>query len=164
MTTLVLYYSLSGTTQSVARNIAQALDTDLATIRCARYRPGVLGYALAGFDSLRGHLPEITLEPEVSLEDYDRVVLGSPIWTSYLATPVRAALSNLAGWPRHVALFVTAGGQGEPDKALNQAESALSHPLDAQCRLTQSDLDSASDGGVLDRFVAGLDQAATAQG
>jgi hypothetical protein len=164
MTTLVLYYSLSGTTRGVAHDVAQALDADQAAIRCPRYRAGAFGYALAGFDSLRGHLPAITLEPAVSLGDYDRVVLGAPIWTSYLATPVRAALQKLPGWPRHVSLFVTAGGQGEQAKPPQQAETALGHPLDAHCRLTKADLDGDATAGVLDTFIADLKQAEAAQG
>lgn len=59
MKTLVVYYSLSGTTRTVARAIAKEFDAYVDEIRCARYQPGFWGFLRAGYDSWRDRLPAI---------------------------------------------------------------------------------------------------------
>jgi flavodoxin len=57
MKTLVPYYSLSGTTRTVATQLAGDLGADIEEIRCKRYLPGFWGYLRAAYDSARGNLP-----------------------------------------------------------------------------------------------------------
>ena len=59
MKTLVVYYSLSGTTRAVATALAKELGADLEEIRCKRYAPGFSSALRAGYDSWRGNLPPI---------------------------------------------------------------------------------------------------------
>jgi len=59
--TLIVYYSRTGTTATIARALANRLDGDTREIRCDRYTGGLLRYLLAGYDSVRGNLPEIEM-------------------------------------------------------------------------------------------------------
>lgn len=124
MRTLILYYSRSGTTAAAANCLAEQLDADIGEIVCDRYRFPFLGYARAGHNSLKRVLPPITV-PSQRIASYDRLILGTPIWTSYPATPMRAFLSQNTDWPEHIALFVTYGGHSQPDKAFTEMASML---------------------------------------
>lgn len=123
----VLYYSLSGHTDRVARRIADELDADLLRIVTRRYGRGALLYLKAGFDSLTGRLPPIG--PVDNLSSYESVSLGAPIWTGYPALPLRSYLSRHPSLPKAVGLFVTSGGPSAPLKGYSMARELLGHPF-----------------------------------
>lgn len=167
MKSLVLYYSKSGTTAKVARAVATGLEADVAEIKCPRYSSGWLGYLLAGYDSLKGRLPAIEV-PGVSYADYDLIVLGAPIWTSYPATPLRALLSKqneltellrdplsdpLSG---RVALFLTYGGHSPPEKATDLIEDFLPIKLAASLAIRQDALNEDVATASIDAFIVKL--------
>lgn len=139
MRTLILFYSRSGTTASAAHSLAEQLDADLGEIACNRYRVPFLGYARAGYDSLKRVLPPITVSSE-HIASYDRLILGTPIWTSYPAAPMRAFLSQNTAWPNHIALFVTYGGHSQPNKALTEMASMLPREPEARLALHADDV------------------------
>lgn len=155
MKTLVLYYSLTGTTATLANSIATALDAPTATINCPRYRLGWFSYLLAGYDSVKGRHPKV-LVPDAALSDYDLLVLGASIWTSYPALPLRTFLNQNPDISSRVALFFTYGGHSPPEKAVDFASDLLSKPPMASLtvpheRVVQGDyLDD------LERFVSKL--------
>lgn len=139
MRTLILFYSRSGTTASAAHRLAEQLKADIGEIVCDRYRFPFLGYARAGHNSLKRVLPPITM-PSQDIGSYDRLILGTPIWTSYPATPMRAFLSQNTDWPEHIALFVTYGGHSPPEKALKEMASMLPTETEARVALHADDV------------------------
>ncbi|GLQ22505.1 hypothetical protein GCM10007853_03790 [Algimonas ampicilliniresistens] len=118
MKALILYYSRSGTTANLARAISAAIDAPTAEISCPRYGPGWLRYLRAGYDSVKGRHPPISV-PDTVWGNYDLLILGSPIWTSYPALPLRAFLKQGHELPPRIALFFTYGGHSPPEKAVN---------------------------------------------
>lgn len=69
--------------------------------------------------------------PQTRFLDYDLVLIGGPIWTSYPALPIRALLAGKPELPERVGLFLTYGGHSSPDKAIAEvaADVALTRPL-----------------------------------
>lgn len=142
---LVLYYSRTGTTEHLAKLLASALDADLAQIECDQYR-GAFGYVRAAYDSLKRRLPDIKVSID-SVEKYDLLILGGPIWTSYPAAPLRAFLAQKRALPKQVALFMTYGGHSPAAKAEREIEDMLGSGLTGTILAKASELGSGLDSG-----------------
>lgn len=124
---LIIYYSRTGATKALADALATELSADKAEIECRRYRRGAVRYLLAGFDSVRGRIPPIDM-PEISYRDYDLVLVGTPIWTSHPALPIRAFFAARPSLPDPVGLFTTYGGHSDPEIAITEMAAFLSKP------------------------------------
>ena len=102
---LVVYYSRTGTTRRVAEYLAEYFRFDLDVI-VSDSRSGALGYVKSGYESAFGKRPPISFSKNP--EDYDLVIVGSPIWAGTIASPVRSYLSRCKSVD--VAAFSTLGG------------------------------------------------------
>lgn len=139
--TLIIYFSRTGRTRRLARRLAQLLDADIEVIKCRRYRMGLFGwwrYLRAGFNSVKGNLPRIG-QLQHTPADYDLVVLGTPIWTSYPCLPMRALLDARPDMPGRIAGFLTYGGQSEPDKAFDMMAEMLGKPIEHRLAIMAED-------------------------
>ena len=154
MRTLVVFYSLTGTTRSVADALAVELGADLEEIRCAKYRRGFFGFWQAGYASWRGKIPEIG-PSEHDPSDYELVVLGGPVWGWNAATPVRAYLMREAARLPAVAFFVTVGGVGF-EQALATMEALAGQKSVATLALRTEDFKLGKDRTALASFAAAL--------
>lgn len=131
MRTLIVYYSRTGTTAIVARALANRLDADMTEISCARYAGGILRYLRAGYDSVRGNLPEIEISAFAAAE-YDLVLIGTPVWTSHPALPIRAFLHRKPELPGRVAVFLTHGGHSPAQTCIDELAELLPVPVEAR--------------------------------
>lgn len=157
MRTLILYYSRTGTTATLAKAIAAKTQSATLAIKCERYRPGALRYLLAGYNSVRGRLPEIDL-PIHDFREYDIVVLGSPIWTSYPSLPLRTFLSQKPPLPQRVALFLTCGGHSPPQKAIEFVSEKLPGPLETSLVVREDDIRRGDFSKDVDLFASQIDE------
>lgn len=103
---LVVFYSRSGTTRRLARQIAESLDADLEEIHEPRHRAGFFGYVRSANDALRTRECPIT-PPRRDPSLYDLVVIGTPVWMGRPSAPVQAYMAGLADRCRRVAFFGT---------------------------------------------------------
>jgi flavodoxin len=107
---LLVYYSRSGTTRKFAEAVAARLKCDTEEIQDVRSRKGLFGWLRSGREAMRKVLPpirETTRDPTA----YDIVIVGSPVWASTMASPVRTWLDRQKGKIINtVALFCTSGG------------------------------------------------------
>ena len=113
MRCLVVYHSLSGNTRKVAERAAKHVGADIAEVRAARYRPGVLGFLRAVRDSWAGKLPPIEVSGG-SPETYDFVLVMAPVWVGHASTPIRAYLGQNRGKLRCTAFLLTCGNTTLP--------------------------------------------------
>ena len=104
--TLVVYYSLTGNTRHVAEAIAAALNADLEIIEDTFNRDTSLGRPRSAIEGLLGLRSSIT-PPKHDLSEYDLVVVGTPVWSARLSSPVRAYLSQQRASLKRVAFFCT---------------------------------------------------------
>jgi flavodoxin len=108
--TLVVYYSLTGKTDVVARTLAKELKADIRRVEDVEM-PAVSWwfYISAGFDAVRGKEAEI--KPiDTGFQGYDRIFIGSPVWGGSPSTRINAFISKADFTGKKVILFMTMGG------------------------------------------------------
>lgn len=111
MKALVVYYSRSGNTRRVAEMITSQLQADLQELVDLKGRAGLLGWLRAGRDAMRDKTTD--LEPLVfNPDDYDLIVVGSPVWASHPAPAVSTFLQSQDFSGKRLALFCSMSARG----------------------------------------------------
>ncbi len=117
---LVVFYSRTGTTKKVAESIAKNLKCDIEEIFDIKKRKGALGYLSAGKDGTFKRLTKIK-ELKKNISSYDIVVIGSPVWSFNLSSPIRTFISENRYKLKKAAFFITKGGS-EGKKIFDEME------------------------------------------
>lgn len=94
MKTVLVYYSQSGNTAAIAANIARILNADLLRVFPKKAYPdkGFRKYLWGGKSAVMGESP--ALEPYDFNDSYDTVIIGTPVWASTFAPPIRTFLAE----------------------------------------------------------------------
>ena len=115
--TLVVYFSATGTTQGVAEEIAAHTGADLFVITpSVAYTDIDLNYNDSGsrtsIERAEGTLPELAQMTPDPFDEYDIVYLGYPIWWGDAAWPVKtfASANDFSG--KTVVPFCTSASSG----------------------------------------------------
>lgn len=151
MKALVLYYSRTGTTERVAKDIQQRLGCDIEPIVSKTSYRYVTGWLKAGREGMKQVLPE--LEPLRSdLGGYDVVIVGTPIWAGDVASPVRALLAKDGGRIGRCAVFITSGGEDRA-KSFGSLETLCGKPPVAKLGLATREVKKGMSSAKVDAFV-----------
>lgn len=117
--TLIIYYSYSGTTKKVAETLRELTQGTLYEISLAEPYTGSSNDVSDHVFKERGDkkMPEIAGElPDI--EEYDRVLIGTPVWNNSMANPIFSLLEKTDFGGKPVALFwtyITNEGNTEKD-------------------------------------------------
>ena len=110
MSTLVIYFSQTGTTRAAAEKIAGIKKADLIEIR-----PECL-YEMSYLKTVLTSLKEIVTKarPKLAMEipdiqKYDRILIGFPVWCGTTPNVVLTLLDSLNLNGKHAAVFTTSG-------------------------------------------------------
>ena len=126
MKTAVIYYSMSGNTKMTAEAVAKALGAELIQIEPVKEFPseGARKFIWGGMKAVMGNKPK--LQPYTFDESYDRVIIGTPVWASNIAPPIRSFIAENRDKikDKSVAAFVCYAGGGA-DKALMKLRQFL---------------------------------------
>ncbi|MFC1682847.1 flavodoxin family protein [Candidatus Zixiibacteriota bacterium] len=145
MKALVVYYSRSGNTRRVAEIITNQLQADLQELVDLKGRAGLLGWLRAGRDAMGDKTTD--LEPLVfNLDDYDLIVVGSPVWASHPASAVSTFLQSQDLSGKLVALFCTMSARGGEEtcavmKSLIPGVKVVGHLTVAMKKETADEID-----------------------
>ena len=80
MRTLCLYYTRTNTTKEIMENIARSIGADVAEYTDGKDRSGFLGYVRACFATVNNTISRVSIKGEINLKEYDRVIIGMPVW------------------------------------------------------------------------------------
>lgn len=110
MKSLVVYYSRSGNTETVAKELSNAVKCDIKKIEL-KNDIGFMGAAFSAFFGLKGKIKSMDL----NLIDYDNLFIGTPVWAGKTSTPINTLLSetNLTG--KNVFIFITQADEKTPN-------------------------------------------------
>lgn len=120
MKVAVVYYSLEGNTKFAAEKIAERLNADIIELKCVKaYPTGKVSKFLWGGKSVTfGEKPAL-LPYDFNADDYDAVIIGSPVWASKYSPPLKTFFSENDISSKKVGFFVCCAG-GKTDKCFAQ--------------------------------------------
>lgn len=116
MKTLIAYYSWSGTTARLAKQIHQLLpNSDLLPLQVATdtFSKDMYETDRIYKKQLEQHQLPIILNMPISLNDYDQILIGSPVWDGGVASPVMSFIKNIQDYSGKVAPFYTSVGNSK---------------------------------------------------
>ena len=117
MKTLVAYFSASGTTEGVAKKVAEAIGADIFEIEPkVPYTEADLNWMDKNARSTiemndPASRPEIAAKRD-NMKDYDTIFVGFPIWWYVAPTIINTFLESYDFSGKKIALFATSGGSG----------------------------------------------------
>ncbi len=126
--TVVVYYSRSGHSEAVAREVARLLNAPIARI-ASDYPLSFAGQGKALADARSEALPAIEVEP-IDLQPVRRVYLVSPTWLFRPATPLWSYVEQTDLTNKEVVLVTTGNSrfdQAETDKFAKSVEARGGH-------------------------------------
>ncbi|MGL6299195.1 MAG: flavodoxin family protein [Methanobacteriaceae archaeon] len=142
MKILISYYSRSNITKDVAEEIQSQLGGDIEEIKDLKSRKGIFGYIIAGMEAARGKKAQIA-QTKYNVEDYDLVIVGTPVWAGTMATPIMTYLDENTGKFKNTGFFCTCGSSGY-EKTLVNMTSRISKPPVATFYLKKEELKNKS--------------------
>lgn len=124
MSTLVVYYSHDGSTKLIAEIIAKELKADIEVIKPKKKIDA------SGAKIVRWGLQQLIAHPKPEIEqliynpmDYDKIIIGTPVWSYTYAPPIKTFLENNHIYGKKIGLFCCHGGQKA--KTLEYMKKAL---------------------------------------
>lgn len=123
----IVYYSMSGNTNYVAKYISNKIDADLIKIEPKKEYPnkGIKKFLWGGKSAVMGETPELE-KYEFDSDKYDYIIFGTPVWASSFTPPIRTFIKEnkekLNG--KKLAVFICYMGGGA-DKAIEKLKQYL---------------------------------------
>jgi len=125
MKKLIVYYSLEGNTELVAGKIQKNIDADVIRLIPKKEYPkgNFKKYLWGGKSVTLGEKPEL-MEYSFVVDDYDVIVIGTPIWAGTFAPPIKTFLADNKLSGKDIYLFACSGG-GSADKCFEKLKGIL---------------------------------------
>lgn len=124
----IVYYSLNGTTEKVARQLAAFLDLPLYRIEDVSSRKGFFKFIFSGFEAKAKRKPPIRPIEDFT-PDPDHIVLLGPVWAGNMASPVRTFCTQYPGKTNTVSLILT---HQDPKNAYETIHTEIAALLEAK--------------------------------
>jgi len=119
MKTLIVFYSFSGRTREIARELAAKEASDVTEIKTAKKVGKLKAYTAGIFASIKGK-PWPILPVDAELAVYDRLVLLAPVWAGNPPPAINALLEQLPSGKSIAVQMVSASGESECKERLEE--------------------------------------------
>ncbi len=109
MKTLVVYYSLQGNTKKVAEILHEELKGDMAEIKTIKPYNMATALTVGKIHINKKTIVEIE-DLDIKMDDYDEIIIGTPVWWYTFAPPIRSFLSKYDIKGKEIKIFCTHAG------------------------------------------------------
>ena len=125
MKTLIVYYSPEGNTEYAASQIAETLGADTLRIEPTKAYPdsGFAKFFWGGKSAVMSETPAL-LPYTFDAADYDRIVIGFPVWAGNITPPIRTFVKENDLRGKAIAAFACQSGSGA-EKAFRKLAECL---------------------------------------
>lgn len=114
MKTIIIYYTFGGSTKKEAERLGTELNVPLCRVMEAHNRSFFAAFVPGGF--LAMNRKSVAIRPlNINPNDYDRIIVGCPVWAGYPAPAFNAIVEQLPDG-KEVELFLCSGG-GDTQKS-----------------------------------------------
>lgn len=125
MSTLIVYFSLEGNTKFICEKIAETISTDIISLKTRKKYPteGFKKYFWGGVSAILGEKPKLSNE-HIDLNPYKTIIIGTPVWNSTFAPPIKTFLSQYKIENKQVAIYACHGA-GKAEKCFKNIKEAI---------------------------------------
>jgi flavodoxin len=123
--TALIYYSLDGNVDYIAKLLARKINADLIRLETVKEYPdkGFLKFFVGGRDAVFGIRPALkNALPDIN--QFSTIVIGTPVWAGRPCAPIDTFLHTVKISGKRIALFVCCGG-GPTEKCFEKMKSLL---------------------------------------
>ncbi|MDF2506002.1 flavodoxin [Clostridium sp.] len=110
MKNLIIYFSKTGNTETIAQEISKAVNGELKKIELIKD----ISFGWAGFTSLLGLKGKIK-SIDFNVKDYDNIFIGFPVWAGKSSTPINSLLDKVDFNGKNVFVFITQADNKAPN-------------------------------------------------
>lgn len=126
---LCVYYSRTGNTEKLMKEIAQELKCELVKLDDGVNRSGLGGWLRSGMQAMARRLPRVKpVKTAFPLDLYDLVIIGTPVWAGRCSAPVRSFLSQYGEQLRRTAYVVTRSSDVRYEEVFDQMDMYVRSP------------------------------------
>jgi flavodoxin len=151
MKILITYYSRTGTTKAVAELITRELRADIDEVVDLEERLGPVNYMRAARAAKGLKTTRITYSKNP--EDYDLILLGTPVWWSNLPPAPRTYLSSFNFKNKKIAFFITSQSEDRENVFNQLRELTEGADIVGTLGVLQKDVKRASYSEMVARFL-----------
>ena len=127
--TLCVYYSRTGHTEKLMKEIAQELKCELVKLDDGVDRAGLKGWLRSGMQAMSRRLPPgKPIKTAFPLGVYDLVIIGTPVWAGRCSAPVRSFLSQYGEEMRKTAYVITRSSEVRYEEVFDQMDMYVRAP------------------------------------
>ena len=127
--TLCVYYSRTGNTEKLMREIAAELKCEIVKLDDGVDRSGLGGWMRSGMQAMARRLPPVK-PPKTAfpLGVYDLIIIGTPVWAGRCSSPVRSFLVEYGNELRQVAYVITRSSDLRYEEVFDQMDLYVPTP------------------------------------
>ena len=126
---LCVYYSRTGNTEKLVREIAQELQCECVRLDDGVDRSGLAGWLRSGMQAMARQVPEVQdIKTVLPLSAYDLVVIGTPVWAGRCSAPVGSFLKKYGQHLRRAAYLITRGSDVRYEEVFEQMDLYVPSP------------------------------------
>lgn len=127
--TLCVYYSRTGATEKLMKEIASELKCELVKLDDGVDRSGLGGWLRSGMQAMARRLPAVKpVKTAFPLGIYDLVIVGTPVWAGRCSAPVRSFLTQYGEELRRTAYVITRSSDIRYEEVFDQMDMYVRTP------------------------------------